>query len=392
MALTDIGFQKTPANPMDLTFAAQTGLPALSSVVVLIGHAASGATGVNTIVQVVNTGDVGLATTEANAKFGTGSEAALMVIAAVTAVAAGGTFPSLAVCPLASTDVSIAVAAQTAIQKYPSNFVVTPYDLHSDATDRTILLTMVSTMSGPQRNANQQFGCVGVGATEATTNPAVLFEMDTQYLMGVYNRDSAPAYTVGQVAAAAAAVCAANGVPFNPLSSVVVPGITAPTSMADWITVGAGLESEVILGRGWTPMMVLPNTTVAFVRTVTGRLTVGGLGVTPVTDYYDLQDFQVLYFWRQTLSARFGQPDFKQAKASQAKGQAVKSEAIRLAKTFEDQGMFQAVDLLAKSFVVQTNASDRSRFDFFTPVNVIPGLAVLAGNIQASTLGDIVTI
>jgi phage tail sheath gpL-like len=54
--------------------------------------------------------------------------------------------------------------------------------------------------------------------------------------------------------------------------------------------------------------------------------------------------------------------------------------------------MFQAVTQLASMFVVQRNASDRSRFDVQTPVNVIPGLHVIATQIAAGTLYDTLTL
>ena len=171
---------------------------------------------------------------------------------------------------------------------------------------------------------------------------------------------------------------------------MVIVGVDAPADNADWITVGAGLESESALNRGWTPLRVKPNEDVAFVRTVTTRITINGS--TPATAYYDVQDFQVLYYWRKTLWTRFNQPDFSNVKASVQKARDVKSEAIRLANVFEDQNMFQAVNQLAKQFVVERSETDRHRFDLFTPVNVIPGLHVIATQISAGVQFDSFTI
>ncbi len=114
--------------------------------------------------------------------------------------------------------------------------------------------------------------------------------------------------------------------------------------------------------------------------------------MTDVTSYYDVQDFQVLYFWRKTLFTRFNQPDFKRRKASSETADLILSEAIRLANVFEDQGMFQAVSRLAKKFRVERSSSDRHRFDLKTPVNVIPGLHVIATNIEATTEFDSLAI
>jgi phage tail sheath gpL-like len=170
----------------------------------------------------------------------------------------------------------------------------------------------------------------------------------------------------------------------------VVNGLSAPNLMSDWITVGAGLESETALNQGWTPMRVNPNSQVAFVRTVTGLVT--NASNAAITAYYDVQDWQVLYFWRKTLWTRFTQPDIANQKASQAEAQLILSEIIRLANVFQDNNMFEQVQQLAKMFIVQRNSTDRSRFDVQTPVNVIPGLHVIAVNVIGTTLFDNFTV
>lgn len=393
MALTSIGQQKTPGRPIEITFAADTGLPSDSQPVLLIGHAASGATGTNTVININNSGDLTAASGEAETKFGAGSELALMVIAAVRANSGSSTYPQLKAVPLADDETTIPTAAQNAIAAVQASFIVTPYDLNSDEPNRTILKNLVQLMSGAQRTDNNQFGSFGVGANYDEADPSLLFMFDTQYLIGCWLPDSGSnAYSLGETAAACAAKMAGNGVPFNPLDSVTVIGIPAPEDSEDWITVGAGLESESCLNQGWTPLFVKPNEEVAFVRTVTGRISPDGTGSPVVGSYYDVQDFQVLYFWRKTLWTRFSQPDFKQRKASEATGVEIKSEAIRLAVSFQDNNMFQAVQQLAKQFLVERNLSDRSRFDFKTPVNVIPGLHLIAGNIVATTAFDTITL
>ena len=67
-------------------------------------------------------------------------------------------------------------------------------------------------------------------------------------------------------------------------------------------------------------------------------------------------------------------------------------EALRLAAVMEENSMFQYVKQLAPYFQVQRNASDRHRFDVLVPVNVVPGLHVIASNIQAGTQFDTVTV
>jgi len=397
MALTSIGSQKTPGRPVEITFAGETGLPSDEQEVLLIAHAESGATGTNTVVNINNVADLKAASGEVAAKFGDGSEAAKMVLAAVKANEGNGTFPRLKVGVLDSAETVIPVPLQNAIKAVKAEFVVSCYDLDSDSASRTVLKDMANAMSGPQRVQNNQFGTFGVGASMSQVDPSALFKMDTQFLIGVWKRDTGSGdqlstYSVGEVAAAAAARMASNGVPYNPLDDVSIPGIPAPKKVEDWPSVGAGLESEACLQQGWTPLFVKPNEEVAFVRTVTGRLSADGTGTPVVTAYYDVQDFQVLYFWRKTLFTRFSQPDFKRTKASEDVGLNIKAEAIRLAVQFETQNMFQAVQQLAKKFLLKRNVSDRHRFDLKTPVNVIPGLHVIATNVEATTEFDVISI
>lgn len=397
MALTSIGSQKTPGRPTEITFAAETGLPSDSQALLLIGRAGSGATGTDTVITISNVASLTAASGEVATKLGDGSEAAKMVLAAIRANEGGGTFPVIRVGVLEDGETEITVALQNAIKGVKADFIVTPFDLHNDSANRTIVKDLAQTLSGAQRVQNNQFGSFAVGANFDVSDPSLLFKPDTQFVVGIWKRDTgtgpdATTYSLGEVAAAAAAKMAANGVPFNPLDDVSIPGIPAPKVVSDWPTVGAGLDSETCLGRGWTPLFVKPNEEVAFVRTVTTRLSPDGTGSPEVTAYYDVQDFQVLYFWRKTIYTRYSQPDFKQTKASTAVGQNLKSEAIRLAVTFEDQNMFQAVSQLAKKFKVERNLSDRHRFDVYTPVNVIPGLHVVATNVEATTEFDVITI
>jgi phage tail sheath gpL-like len=178
---------------------------------------------------------------------------------------------------------------------------------------------------------------------------------------------------------------AANGRPFNPLDNITIPGAPAPEDSAEWITVGNGLESEVALQHGVTPLRVKPTGDVAFVRTVTTRITFNNVRVEA---YYDVQDFNVLFDWRQTIWTRENQPDFTNVKASREKGVALKGELIRLAQVYQALGMFQAVEQLAKFFKVQRSTSDRSTFEVLTPLNVIPGLHNILNRIEAGTQFD----
>ena len=395
MAISTLPDQKTPGRPVEITFAAETGTPSANQEVLLIGHAASGfpASALYAVSTISNSGDRLAAQQEALAKYGD-CELTDMIVAAVKANEPTGRFVQLKAVPLAITDTGFGSSDQAldAIDRVKAEFVVSPYD-GQDSALRDKLKAAVAAMSGPHRPSNNQFGTMGVVANQDEADPSLLDMFDTQYILGLWLPDSAtPPATLGELAAACAATIAGNAAPFNPLDDVTVNGIVAPVNQADWITVGAGLESEVCLNQGWTPMKVKPNGEVAFVRTVTGRISADGTGSPVVTAYYDVQDFQVLYFWRKTVYTRLSQPDFKQRKASADTAKDIKSELVRLAGLFQDQQMFQAVNQLAKEFVVERASSDRHRFNVLTPVNVIPGLHVIATNIVATTEYDSLSI
>lgn len=398
MALTSIGDQKTPARPIEITFDAETGLPVDNQELLIIGKkdAVSGSAAAYEVKEIANSGDLTAASGECAGLFGDGSEVCKMILAAIRANQGASTVPKIKAIALQSTDVDFgaADAALTAAQKTKAEFIISPFD-GNDATLRDKLIDHVELVSGPQRGENNQYGSLGVAANRNITTPANLPSPDTQYFSGIWLPDTgtagdAPDYSLGEVAAAAAAVMAANESPFNPSDDKVIKGLDAPAKDTDHITVGAGLESESALDKGWTPLRVKSNSDVSFVRTVTSRITVDGVVVAGA--YYDVQDFQVLYFWRKTLFTRFNQPDFKQRKASAEAADEIQAESIRLATLFEDQGMFQAVRKLARQFAVERSLTDRHRFDLKTPVNVIPGLHVLATNVEASTQFDELTV
>lgn len=388
-----IADQKTPGRPIEIEFEASTGLPSANQELLLIGRAASGATGVNSVVTISNVGDPVAGQAEAETKFGVGSELAKMVVAAIKSNLSAGrsNSPSIKCIPLLSDAVDFGTndAALTAAINTKAEFIVSPFD-GTDTTLTTKLKNHCATVSGAQRVENNQFGSIGVAANFNVADPANLNAPDTQYLSLVYMRDSAPAITLGELAAAYAAALAGNALPFNPVNNFVLGNISAPVTATDNLSIGAGLESETVLNKGWCPLKVKPNGEVAIVRSITTRITTNG--TTAVQSYYDVQDFQVLYYWRKTLWTRFNQTDLTNTKRSVKTARTIKGETLRLAKLFEDQAMFQSVSQLATQFTVTTSSTDRNRFDVVTPVNVIPGLHVIATTIKASTQFDTISV
>jgi phage tail sheath gpL-like len=390
-----IADQKTPGRPVEIEFDAFTGVPSANQEMLLIGHANAGVTGTNTVFTINNVADVDAARTEAEAKFGVGSELAKMVVAAVQCQAATGrsNFAAMKAIPLESTAVGFGTndAALTAAKNVKAEFVVSCY-AGTDTALTGKLKDHCATVSGAQRVENNQFGTIGVVAAMNVADPSNLHVYDSQYISGVYHRDTTGAnpYTVGELAAAYAAVLAGNVAPFIPVNGYVLGGVTASTKDADVLSVGAGLESETVLSKGWCPLRTKPNGEIAVVRSVTSRITSNG--TTLVQSYYDVQDFQVLYYWRKTVYTRLTQPDLTNVKASAETARDIKSELIRLAVLFEANTMFQSVEQLAKQFSVIRSSSDRHRFDVVTPVNVVPGLHCIASTVRAGTQYDVISV
>jgi hypothetical protein len=106
-----------------------------------------------------------------------------------------------------------------------------------------------------------------------------------------------------------------------------------------------------------------------------------------VTAYFDWQDLVVLNDFREDCYLITQNPPFNNnpggTKASQTIANLLKDEILRQAQDYEDQGAFQGVQTNAPLFLVQPSSTSRGRFDFKIPVNVIPGLMVIAGNIEA---------
>jgi phage tail sheath gpL-like len=389
-----IADQKTPGRPIEIEFEASTGVPSANQELLLIGHAGAGVTGTYTVFTINNVADSDAAKTEAETKFGVGSELAKMIVAAVKSQEASGrsNFPAMKCIPLDSTDVDFGSgdAALTAAKNVKAEFVVSCFN-GTETALTTKLKEHCATVSGAQRVENNQFGSIGVIANFNVADPANLPALDTQYLAPVYLRDSGSnPYSVGELAAAYAACLAGNVAPFVPVNGYVLGAVTGPSDEQDNLSIGAGLESETVLGKGWCPLRVKPNGEVAIVRSVTARTTTNG--TTEATSYYDVQDFQVLYYWRKTVYTRLTQPDLVNVKASNETAREIKAELIRLALLFQDNTMFQAVEQLSKQFTVTRSSSDRHRFDVVTPVNVIPGLHVVATTVRAGTQYDSISI
>lgn len=192
------------------------------------------------------------------------------------------------------------------------------------------------------------------------------------------------------IAAAAAAGKMGSAFPYNPLTNVVLGGILPAQKKSDWIAIDPSGSSEAALNAGLSPLVVQGGQNVAYLRTRTTYTMTPSL--VPVTAYFDWQDLVTLNDFREVIYDVSQSPPFNNnpggTKNSLQTAALFKDEVLREAQSFEDQGAFQAVQSLASQFLVQPSTTSRGRFDFKIPVNVLPGLYVIAGNIQAVTTFD----
>jgi phage tail sheath gpL-like len=386
----------TPSTPLELSFGSQP-VSAGTKVTTLIGHLAATGSTVDpyTTHEVVNFGDPDAAKAEVDALAGAGSMAGKMAYAFVKSNSAvnRGSFPAFRMLFLADddTDFGTADAAFAPLKLLRSDCIVSPYD-SSSAALVTKLDALAALLSGPDRDLMGQFGTTIVAATLEDDTTVLAFTFDSQYLVLPWLRDTAvaPSQSAAEIAAAFAAVMLVTPLPYVPLTTEELGGILPPVTKSDFIEVSPTGLSEAALVVGVSPLYCTPDGAVRILRSRTSRLTIDG--TTPATAYIDWQDFQVLYDFREVSYLRLQQPDFKKAKASLNTAALLKDEILRLAAGFEDLQAFQKVKELASQFVVAPSSGTRGRFDFMIPVNVVPGLYVIAGNIQATTQFDTFTL
>lgn len=188
------------------------------------------------------------------------------------------------------------------------------------------------------------------------------------------------------VAAAHAGAMMQSAFPYMPLTNVQVGGLIPPKKASDIIVIDPNGASEQALAAGLSPLSVKSDGSVRFIRTRTTYALLDD-NVSPATAYFDWQDLVVLNDFREDIYLITQNPPFNGnpggTKASQTVANLLKDEVLRQAQAYEDAGAFQGVKTLSKQFIVQPSSTSRGRFDFKIPVNVLPGLFVIAGNIQA---------
>ena len=356
-----------------------SGLTQADNELVIIGRraASGGSATTNVPVQIENYGDPVAVATEVVTRFGSSSEIGAMIIAAVKGVFYSDMvtkkYPTIKAIAMANDDDETDLAATLAANiGLPMPFVVVPF-VATNSTARGALKTHLTAISAADRGDNAQFGSFGfIGSLDTLSNTTTAGEAIASELICVpWLRDGAgsPVNKVYEVASAYAAVCASNGQPFLPLNGIVIGGLSAPASKSDWHTSGDAGSISLGLASGAVPLFVKSDGTIAISRSVTTYRP----SSSAADSYYDMQDWQVLYYYRKNAYLLSLQPRYKIAKATDQKLKSLLSELIQLAKDFETLEMFQHVDQLVDQFSVQRPLDNRHAGVYNIPVNVVPG-------------------
>jgi phage tail sheath gpL-like len=396
MTASSITFTRVPGIKIPVVVN-NSGLVSADNTLIIVGRKAAtgGSALAGSLTQISNYGDPVAAATECTTLFGASSEAGEMVVAAINAILYSGLddvqYPPIKVLALASTAVSTDLAAIFAnYLSTPFPYIVLPFEA-TDSTAMTALKNHLTAINGNDRGDNGQFGSFGFLALNATTATATPIGVSaaSQSILIPWLLDTAgtKANKVYNLAAAFAAVCASLAVPYLPLDGVKIGKINAPATASDWHTSGDTGTIALGLSAGLSPLQVNSSGDVVISRSVT---TVRTVSSSEDAAYYDLQDWQVLYYLRKQIYNLALQPRYKRAKASSAKLQSLKSEMIQICKTMESLEMLQQVDKLAANFTVARSVLNRHAAVYSVPVNVIPGFHNKGIEIDAGTSYDVV--
>ncbi len=373
-----ITFSRAPSTKVPVDIVSSSLAPA-DNTLVLIGHMAEGGgTAVaNTPLTIDNYGDSAAVQDEVDEAFGAGSELGDMVVGAIKAIETTDLvpklFPPIKVIPLAFGDDDMATALAQNVD-LPMPFVAQPYPA-SNAAQSSDFRDHLIAISGEDRGRLGQFGSFGfTGTDEALAAVTVYGETaasETMLFPWLRDLNVVKANDTFVAAAGAAAILAANGLPFLPVNDVIIGHLNPPTDAKDRHSAGdAGTEASG-LEAGVMPLVTASDGTVRISRSVTSRRTEVGV---PDSDYIDLQDWQTLYYLRKQVYLLTQQPRYKRARNSTKKQDSLKSETIHILKDMEKLEMVENVDALVSQIVV-TDAPGGNIYasQLDVPAAVIPG-------------------
>ena len=364
--------------------------------VVLIGHAAAGASADNIgkLILIENFTDELAAKDECTALFGANSEIGEMVVSAICAVKYSNLNPKqqppIYVLVLASgdDDIETLLAANGSVQMpYVAPWFGADNVALSDLKDHLALI------SGPDRGIYGQFqshGFCALDGTLGTVSPiGIATASENIIIPWLKDTEVTKSNKIHEINAALAAVAAVNPTPFNPMNGITIGKLKAPTKRSDHLAPDVTGEASMGLAAGLTPLMVNFKGEVEISRLITTRRNVA---TEEDYAYFDLPDWQVLSLYRKNCFLVRQQAKYLRAKSNSETLKNLKSEFLKIAKDFEEQGMFQAVDKLAPFFELVKDPTSRSNYTYRIPVNVTPGLHSVGMEAVATTQFDVIKI
>ena len=307
-----------------------------------------------------------------------------------------GSFVSVASIDALVTQVAYAInKREVIVHSLPDTNTAAVTGVTADTTTGSNILTNVSSVAGiyqgaqvsatgiPAGSVVESFNATTITISNAATATAATESLTIQNVISQASEI---------VAAACSAVMMQSAFPYNPVQGLTVGGLIPPRKYSDRIDINPQGASEQALVAGLSPLYVQAGGTVGMLRSITTYNLLPD-NVTAATSYIDWQDIVTLYDFREVCYQITQNPPFNNnpggSKASLTIADLLKDEILREAQAFEDLGAFQGVQTLAKQFQVAPSTTMRGRLDFKIPVNVVPGLFVIAGNINAITgLGD----
>ena len=327
-------------------------------------------------VQIENMGSISDLEAEVDGLFGAGSQLGSMLVAGAKAAKFTQIdpllLPPVKAIPLDfDTPDLVGVLADNETLAMP--FAATGFSV-TDSTNLTDFKNHMIAISKSDRGDFGQFGSFGfVGGRDTLGTMTPIGEgLATETMLVSYLRDSAvtPVQTDAEQAGALVILSAANPIPYNPLNDAIVGGFQAPVDKDDYHTPGDSGTISVSLAAGLVPMRIDAGGNVRISRTVTASRRVASIAD---ANYYDMQDWQVLYFLRTNCYNLSKQPQFVRAKGSTAKANSLRSGIIAILRSMEGLEMLQFVEELADQVTVKQDPTNRSAFIYTIPVNVIPG-------------------
>ena len=274
---------------------------------------------------------------------------------AIVAMAAGATDPTLA------TALAIAFTA--------GHHVIC--SAWNDSTNLTALRTHLDNVSGSleQRGAVGIFGHTGTLAAATTLAGTI----NSGRISGILVPNALDLPHV--VAAAYAAVVAAEEDPARPLNTLALTGILA-NPLANRLS---RTEQENALNNGITPSEVGPGDKVQIVRAIT-TYTLDPQTI-PDISLFDLTTIRTLDYVRKAIRERISLR-FPREKLSVRTEKKVRSEIIDVLFKLEELEIIEKVQDNLTGVIVERDLQDPNRLNARIPADVVNGLHIFAGRID----------